>query len=221
MKNYINKIEKTIKIKFNDKNLLLKSFIHKSFDKIENNEKLEFLGDRVIGLIISKKLLSMFPNESEGIIDKKLANLVNKETCAKIGAQLNLKKFIKTGNSYKNLNNSHKKILSDTCEALVGSIYLDQGFSNVEKFVLNNWKFFIQNSHNTEIDSKTKLQEFSLKKFKKLPIYKIFKKTGPNHNPLFKAQVQIQDSKKFIGYGKSKKTAEQKAATQLIKDLNI
>ena len=74
MKNYLNKVEKTIKIKFNNKNLLLKSLIHKSFDKNDNNEKLEFLGDRVIGLVISKKLLNMFPNENEGIIDKKFAN---------------------------------------------------------------------------------------------------------------------------------------------------
>ena len=221
MKNYLNKVEKTIKIKFNNKNLLLKSLIHKSFDKNDNNEKLEFLGDRVIGLVISKKLLNMFPNENEGIIDKKFANLVNKETCAKVGEKLNLKKFIKTGKSYSNLYNSHKKILSDTCEALIGAIYSDQGFITVEKFILNNWKFFLANSHNTEIDSKTKLQEFSLKKFKKLPVYRMFKKTGPNHNPVFKIQVQIQDSKKFIGYGNSKKTAEQNAALQLIKNLNI
>ena len=76
MKKYLNKIEETLKIKFNDKSLLLKTFIHKSFDKNKNNEKLEFLGDRVIGLIISKKLISMYPKESEGIIDKKFANLV-------------------------------------------------------------------------------------------------------------------------------------------------
>ena len=82
MKNYIKNIEKALKIKFNDKELLLKSFIHKSFSKYDNNEKLEFLGDRVIGLVISKKLLSMYPEESEGIIDKKFANLVNKKTCA-------------------------------------------------------------------------------------------------------------------------------------------
>jgi len=221
MKNYLNKIEKTIKVKFNNKKLLLKSFIHKSFNNDENNEKLEFLGDRVIGLIISKKLLSMFPNESEGIIDKKFANLVNKETCAKVAEKLNLKKFIKTGNSYKNLHGPQKKIMSDTCEALIGSVYLDQGLPIVERFVLNNWKLFIENSHITTIDSKTKLQEFSLKKFKKLPIYRTFKKTGPNHNPVFKIQVQIQDSKKFIGYGNSKKTAQQNAALQLIKNLNI
>ena len=95
--------------------------------------------------------------------------------------------------------------MSDTCEALIGAIYLDQGFANVEKFILNNWNIFLANSHNTKIDPKTRLQEFSLKKFKKLPVYKTFKKTGPNHNPIFKVQVQIQDSYKFIGYGNSKK----------------
>ena len=137
MKNYLNKIEKEIKIKFFNKDLLYKSFIHKSFDKKANNEKLEFLGDRVIGLIVSKKLLSMYPNESEGIIDKKFASLVNKKTCAKVAKRLNLSKFIKTGNSYRGFDHSNEKILSDTCEALIGSIYLDQGFETAEKFILN------------------------------------------------------------------------------------
>ncbi len=221
MKNYIKKIEQIIQIRFNNKELLSKSFIHKSYNKKINNEKLEFLGDRVIGLIISKKLLNMFPNENEGIIDKKFANLVNKDTCAKVAKNLNLKQFIKTGKSYNNLTNTHTKVLSDTCEALVGAIYLDQGFTNVEKFILSNWNMFLANSHNTKIDPKTKLQEFSLKKFKKLPIYKTFKKTGPNHNPIFKVQVQIQDSYKFIGYGNSKKNAEQDAALKLINNLSI
>ena len=80
MKNYIKKIEQIIQIRFNNKELLSKSFVHKSYNKKINNEKLEFLGDRVIGLIISKKLLNMFPNENEGVIDKKFANLVNKDT---------------------------------------------------------------------------------------------------------------------------------------------
>ena len=221
MKNYIRNIEKILKIKFNDKALLLKSFIHKSFNKYENNEKLEFLGDRVIALVISKKLLSMYPHESEGIIDKRFANLVNKKTCAKVAKKLNIKKFIKTGNSYQNSQSSDEKILSDTCEALVGSIYLDQGFSTVEKFILNIWKSFIMSSQVIKIDPKTKLQEFSLKKYKKLPVYTTFKKMGPNHNPFFKVNVQIQDSKKFIGEGSSKKIAEQNAALQLIRNLNI
>ncbi len=221
MINNLKNIEKIINLKFNDKELLSKSFIHKSYNKEINNEKLEFLGDRVIGLIISKKLLNLYPNEKEGIIDKKFASLVNKKTCAKVFRSLNLKKFIKTGNSFKTIRSADERLLSDTCEALIGAIYLDQGFVNTEKFVLNIWKHFIQDSKIIELDPKTKIQEFSLKKFKKLPIYKTIKKTGPNHNPFFQVSVQIENSKKYIGQGNSKKNAEQNAASKLIRNLNI
>ena len=221
MINNLKNIEKIINLKFNDKDLLSKSFIHKSYNKEINNEKLEFLGDRVIGLIISKKLLNLYPNEKEGIIDKKFASLVNKKTCAKVFRSLNLKKFIKTGNSFKTIRSADERLLSDTCEALIGAIYLDQGFVNTEKFVLNIWKHFIQDSKIIELDPKTKIQEFPLKKFKKLPIYKTIKKTGPNHNPFFQVSVQIENSKKYIGQGNSKKNAEQNAALKLIRNLNI
>ena len=217
----MKKLENIIKINFHNIELLKRSMIHKSFDENYNNEKLEFLGDRVIGLVISQKLLDLYPEESEGIIDKKFANLVNKKTCTKIANQLNLKKFIKTGNSFKNIKSSDEKILSDCCEALIGAIYLDQGLTISEKFILTNWKNFIKNSKITEIDPKTKLQEYSLKKFKKLPIYKMFKQIGPNHNPFFKVEVQISNSKKYLGYGKSKKLAQRSAASKLIKNLNL
>ena len=221
MINNLKNIEKIINLKFNDKDLLLKSFIHKSYNKEINNEKLEILGDRVIGLIISKKLLNLYPNEKEGIIDKKFASLVNKKTCAKVFRSLNLKKFIKTGNSFKTISSADERLLSDTCEALIGAIYLDQGFVNTEKFVLNIWKDFILDSKIIELDPKTKIQEFSLKKLKKLPIYKTIKKIGQNHNPFFQVSVQIENSKKYIGQGNSKKNAEQNAASKLIRNLNI
>ena len=221
MKINISLLEKKIGINFKDKNLLIRSLTHKSFNSNDNNEKLEFLGDRVIGLIISKKLITLYPKEDEGIIDKKFASLVNKKTCANVFRSLQLKKFIKTGSSFKTLRSSDERILSDTCEALIGSIYLDQGFSNTEKFVLKIWKHFINESKVIEIDPKTKLQEFSLKKFKKLPIYKTVKKSGPNHNPFFQVNVQIENSKKFHGEGNSKKIAQQNAALKLITSLNI
>ena len=221
MKSNIKKIENFIRINFNNKKLLLKSLTHKSYNEIDNNEKLEFLGDRVIGLTLSKKLLSLYPDETEGIIDKKFSNLVNKKTCADIAKQLNLKKFMRTGNSFKNMKSSNEKILSDCCEALIGAIYLDQGFQIAEKFILKNWEKFIKKSNVTEIDPKTKLQEYSLKKYKKLPKYKMFKETGPKHNPVFKVEVQILNSSKFFGYGKSKKIAQKNAAHKLINSLNL
>ena len=217
----MKKLEKILKVDFEDKELLKKSMIHKSFNENYNNEKLEFLGDRVIGLIISKKLLFLYPNDSEGIIDKKFASLVNKKTCTNIANQLNLKDFIKTGNSFKKIKSTDEKILSDCCEALIGAIYLDQGLSVSEKFILRNWQNYLNKSKITPIDPKTKLQEYSLKKFKKLPIYKMFKQTGPNHNPVFRVEVQISNSKKYLGFGKSKKLAQKNAASKLIKSLNL
>ena len=219
MKKYIKKIEDIIKINFKNKDLLIRSLTHKSFNENDNNEKLEFLGDRVIGLIISKELLNLYPNERERIIDKKFSNLVNKKTCRDVAVQLNLKDFIRIGNSFKKGKMLNEKVLSDTCEALIGAIYLDQGIDVSEKFILEKWSTFIKKSNITKIDPKTRLQEYSLKKYKKLPIYKMFKQSGPNHNPIFKIQVQILNSKKFFGFGKSKKIAQKNAAQKLIKSL--
>ena len=103
MKSNIKIIENNLKINFNNKKLLIQSLIHKSYKEKYNNEKLEFLGDRVIGLVIAKKLLSLYPDENEGVIDKKFSYLVNKKTCSQIGRQLNIKNFIKLGKSLRNL----------------------------------------------------------------------------------------------------------------------
>ena len=220
LKNLAN-FQKRIGINFYNQKLLTKCFTHKSYNPLENNEKLEFLGDRVLGLIISEKLLVKFPNEKEGIIDKKLSNLVNKKTCALISKKMNLKQFILLGSSHKRLERSAEKISSDCLEAIVGAIYLDGGLKSAEKFILNFWEEFLHKSTITLIDSKTKLQEFSLKQFKVLPKYIFFKKTGPQHRPLFKTEVHIPNSKKIIGIGSSKKNAQQNAAAKLLKILNI
>ena len=217
----IKELEKIIKYNFKRSSLLEKALTHKSFDNNINNEKLEFLGDRVLGLVISEKLLNKFPDEKEGIIDKKFANLVNKKTCLLIARKINLKKFILLGSSHRKLERSADKINSDCLEAIVGAIYLDGGLKSVEKFILNFWEEFLIRSTITLIDSKTKLQEFSLKKFKELPKYIFFKKTGPQHRPSFKTVVQIPNSKKIVGIGSSKKNAQQNAAAKLLKILNL
>ena len=150
-------LQKKIKIKFKNLNYLKKSITHKSYDPSKNYEKLEFLGDRILGFVISKKLIELYPNQKEGTLDKKLASLVNKNQCLEIAKSLNLEKFILVGN--KNSNSKiENKILADSIEALIGAIYYDKGFDVVEKFILNNWKNFINLSEETKIDSKTKLQ---------------------------------------------------------------
>ena len=217
----LNKLEQKINIKFKDRVLLTKCLIHKSHNNVDNNEKLEFLGDRVLGLILAKKLLKIYPNDNEGTIDKKFANLVNKKTCLLVAKKLELKKFITTGGSYKGLSRSEDKIISDGLEALLGAIFLDQGMNVVEKFILKSWGEFLEKSIVTLIDAKTQLQEYSLKKFKTLPVYTIQKQSGPQHSPIFKVEVKIENSKKYYASGNSKKDAQQNAAKKLLIDLSI
>jgi len=209
--NLVN-LEKKLDIKFKNIDLLIKALTHKSFNSEVNNEKIEFLGDRVLGLIIAKKLLEIYPDEKEGILDKKFASLVNKKTCLEIAKKLELEKYILTFNPKNKKIKIEDKVISDSCEALIGAIYLDKGLTIVEKIILELWKNKISESVVTPIDAKTKLQELSLKKFKKLPIYKLISNTGPRHKPLFKIAVKLQNTKFFIAEGNSKKDAEQNAA---------
>ena len=206
-------LQKKLKIKFKDLNILIKAMTHKSYNSTSNNEKIEFLGDRVLGLVIAKKLLEIYPDEKEGILDKKFASLVNKKTCLLIANTLDLEKYILISKSGKTKSKVEDKVLSDACEAIIGAIYLDKGFNIAEKFILDLWKDQIKKSVVTQIDAKTKLQEYSLKIFKKLPVYKLISNTGPRHQPTIKVSVKLNNGKSFYGQGKSKKDAEQNAAS--------
>ena len=214
-------LENKINIIFKNKKLLSLSLVHKSFDLLNNNEKLEFLGDRVLGLVLSKKLFNLYPYETEGNLDKKFASLVNRKICLKISKILELEKFLILGNSHKKNLKVEDKILGDSCEALIGAVYLDSGFKVVENFILKLWNDEIKKTVKIEIDPKTKLQEFSLKYFKKLPTYKVLSSKGPQHKPSYKVSVKIHDSKFFYGTGNSKKIAEHNAARKIINDLKI
>ncbi|MEK9690388.1 MAG: ribonuclease III [Pelagibacteraceae bacterium] len=212
MKINLTNLEKKLEIKFKNTDLLIKALTHKSFNSKDNNEKIEFLGDRVLGLVIAKKLLEIYPDEKEGILDKKFASLVNKKTCLEIAKKIELEKYILTFNPKNKKIKIEDKVISDSCEALIGAIYLDKGFTTVEKFILELWENKINESVITPIDAKTKLQELSLKKFKKLPIYKLISNTGPRHKPIFKIAVKLENTKFFTAEGNSKKNAEQNAA---------
>mgnify|MGYP001160147534 FL=1 len=220
MKSNLINFQKKIGINFKNQKLLIKSFTHKSFNPIENNEKLEFLGDRVLGLIISQNLLKSFPKDKEGDLDKKLASLVNKKQCAIIAKDIELQDYILIKNSKTNPT-VENKILSDCLESVIGCIYLDQGLEVTEKFIIKNWHKYLNKCLITERDAKTKLQEYSLKLHKCLPIYKLLDNKGPRHKPLIKVSVKIKNSKNITAIGYSKKEAEQKAAKKLLSVLKI
>ena len=213
MKITTTNLEKKLKLKFIDQKILIKSLTHKSYDSKKNNEKIEFLGDRVLGLIIAKKLLEIYPEEKEGILDKKFASLVNKKKCLEIAKKIELENYILVFNPKNKKIVIEDKIVADCLEALIGAIYLDKGLNFTEKFVLNLWSKHIRASVITQIDAKTKLQEYSLKIFKVLPIYKLISNTGPRHKPLFKVAVKLKNTKFFTAEGVSKKDAEQNAAS--------
>jgi ribonuclease-3 len=206
-------LEKKLKLSFTDRKILIESLTHKSFDSKNNNEKMEFLGDRVLGLVIAKKLLEIYPEEREGILDKKFASLVNKKKCLEIAKKIELEKYILVLNPKNKKIIIEDKVVADCLEALIGAIYLDKGLNFTEKFILNLWSEHIAASVVTQIDAKTKLQEHSLKVFKILPIYKLISNTGPRHKPLFKVAVKLKDSIFFTAEGDSKKDAEQNAAS--------
>jgi len=214
-----SKIKKELSIKFTKESLLIQSFTHKSSSK-NNNEKLEFLGDRVIGLVLSTKLFELYPEESEGVLDKRFASLVNKKTCCNIAWSIGLQKYIILGNKIK-ISKKNEKLLSDGIEALVGAIYLDQGYDYAKYFVLRVWKAELKKSNVTILDSKTQLQEHSLKLYKKLPKYNIISFSGPKHKPIYKISVEIDKSNEFVGTGNSKQEAEQNGAFKLLNNLDL
>ena len=212
-------LERTININFINKENLILSLTHKSHNSKINNERLEFIGDRVLGLIISSELLKIYPNQKVGYLDKMFASMVNKRTLLNIGKKIGLEKFIIGGDTTK--KNIEDKIISDTCEALIGAIFLDFGYIKAKKFILNYWEKYFKLNTTYQVDSKTKLQEYSLKKYKVLPIYKLISNSGPRHKPIFKIGVRLKNTKFVYATGSSKKNAESKAAEILLKNIGV
>ena len=224
----IENFEKKINYKFKDKNNLTNSLIHQSFYKeqklnkknITNDfERLEFLGDRVLGLGIAYLIIDKFVNLNEGDLTKKLSYLVNKEFLYKISIEIKIDKVLK----YSSKNNNQRKnvsILADAVESLIGSIYIDSGFEASLKFIYNIWGPYLNIKASNQQDPKTKLQEISQHKNKILPKYTFIKKEGPPHSPIFTVSLKVLKLNIIKAKGNSKREAEKNAAIKALKLIN-
>ena len=215
----IVEFENKINFKFKDKKNLINCLIHPSFIKNKNSkkilfqshfERLEFLGDRVLGLVVASLLFERFQDLNEGDLTKKLSYFVQKKFLLKISIEIGLDKVLQY--AVKEESRMNDAVFSDGLESLIGSIYIDSGYLSVFKFIKNIWYPYLDLKASNEKDSKTHLQEISQQKYKVLPKYGMVKKDGPSHSPIFTISLKVCELKIVKAKGKSIREAEQKAA---------
>ncbi len=213
---FINNLEKIISYNFKNKDLLKEALTHKSTGIKKNYDKLEFLGDRVLGLIIAQKLNILMSDLSVSKIHLKFESLTNEYYLSKIAKKITLNKFIlvQDGKDHENFK-KNDSILADSLEAIIGGIFIDGGYSKAQLFIE---KFFLINKKLNPVNSKSALQEFVLEKGIDLPAYKLIEKRGPDHKPIFVVQVEVLNFKSK-GTGKNLKTAEFSAAKKILNKL--
>jgi len=216
----VDEFEKKINYKFKNKSLIDLAFTHSSFKnkKNKNYERLEFLGDRVLSLVISEDLFLKYPNEDEGALSKRLSDLVSKEKILEVANEISIKKMLKI-DQFEKKNLKLKKnisILSDVCESLIGAIYLDSDLENAKKFISKYWKKKISKNILPPQDPKSLLQEVAQKKGLNLPKYILKNKEGPPHNPRFEVEVFLKGIRKFSAIAQTIKIAEINAAKKMV-----
>ena len=216
----VDEFEKKINYKFKNKSLIDLAFTHSSFKnkKNKNYERLEFLGDRVLSLVISEDLFLKYSNENEGALSKRLSDLVSKQKLLEVANEISIKKMLKI-DQFEKKNLKLKKnisILSDVCEALIGAIYLDSNLENAKKFISKYWKKKISKNILPPQDPKSLLQEVAQKKGLNLPKYIVKNKEGPPHNPRFEVEVFLKGIRKFSAIAKTIKIAEINAAKKMV-----
>ena len=212
------------KIKYNFKNIIfcVNALTHSSYDSKNyktNYQRLEFLGDRVLGLIISEAIFKRFKNEEEGKLSKRFSDLVSKKTLIEVSKEIELQNTINTSKEYINKIKITDSMLADSLEALIGAIYIDSNFEEVKKVVLNLWGKKLSSQEKPPVDAKSFLQEWCLSKKKKIPVYKILEKSGPDHKPTFLVELRIENFQKVQGEGSTKKKAEIDAAQKIIEKI--
>jgi ribonuclease III len=220
----LSDIEDRIGLVFKDKTLLALAFIHRSFfnenrqEIAQHNERLEFLGDSVLGLVMADYLYELLPDESEGQLSLLRASLVEASMCAQFVQKLGLEKFILLGKGEKMQEGCSKSsIQADFFEALLGAIYLEAGLSAGKKFILSHFSQEIANGIKSPLRNwKAELQDYFQKNYQKLPTYKVLQESGPDHSKSFELGVFFEEVLLGKGVGSSKKEAEQKAAKEAL-----
>ena len=183
------------------------------------NERLEFLGDRVLGLVVADALLQRFPGEDEGLLAKRLAALVSRDALAAVAGDIELGRFlVLTQGDAAAGNRQHVGILADALEAVIAALYLDGGLEIARTFVLEHWGPRMAPDSTPPRDAKTRLQELTLARSHDLPQYRVLRREGPDHQPQFEVEVSI-GSASAVGSGPSKRQAEQRAAAALLGQL--
>lgn len=223
----LEKAQEVLKIKFNDLNLLRVALTHSSFayeiGGAEFNEKLEFLGDSVLGIIVTEFIFHRFPQMQEGNLAKLRANLVKAETLAEVAVEIGLGSMLLIGRGAEaSGGRENESILADCLEALIGAVYLDQGYKVTKELTLKllEKKIFAEAQKKELGDPKTLLQEMTMNRWSVLPDYQITDQKGPAHRPIFQAEVLIHGQVFGKGVGTSKKKAEQLAAKEALKEIS-
>jgi ribonuclease-3 len=221
-------IESIIEYSFKKKDNLKNSLIHPSSYKDKKNksinhlyefERLEFLGDKILGLSVASLIFYKFNDFNEGGLTKKLSYLVQRDFLYKIALELKLDNFLKYSRKRES-NRMNKSILADSVESLIGSIYVDGGYNSAFKFIKKFWSPYLNLQESNEQDPKTKLQEISQQKFKKLPEYKLIKKTGPSHSPVFTVSLKALKMNLVKASGRSIREAQKEAAKKILDLIN-
>jgi ribonuclease-3 len=217
-------VESLLGHRFSDPELLKLALSHSSTGG-PDNERLEFLGDRVLGLIIAEKLHTEFPKESEGGLAVRLNALVRRETCAKVAAEAGLAPhLIMAASESASGGRAKAAILAGACEAVIAALYLDGGMNAAKKFVLDHWESAFKSLAAELRDAKTTLQEWAqsgARKQKNIPAYVAATRQGPDHAPLFTVEVFIAGIEPEKGQGPTKRDAEQDAARRMLRRLGV
>ncbi|OWV95287.1 ribonuclease III [Rhizobium sp. R72] len=213
------RLEALIGHAFAEKERLDRALTHASArtQKGGNYERLEFLGDRVLGLCVAELLFRTFGAATEGELSVRLNQLVSADTCAEVADELGLHLFIRTGADVKKLTGKRMmNVRADVVESLIAAIYLDGGLEVARRFILKFWEKRAARADGARRDAKTELQEWSHAKFGITPIYRVEERTGPDHDPRFTVTVEVAGVKPETGIERSKRAAEQVAATRML-----